>query len=87
MAGAFPSLPFKKGAMEAEMPFHHRCRSSQSFGSAKDFLLEFHQTCPKILLCNFAYKFSPTMITKTFFGVTSKKRSSCVYLQTLGVIF
>ena len=31
------------------------------------------QNLTEKLLCNFAYKFSPTNIMKTFFGVTSKK--------------
>jgi len=30
------------------------------------------EICPKSLMCNFAYKFSLTKITKTLFGVTSK---------------
>jgi len=32
----YPS-PLSKGGMEAEAPFHHRGRSRQNFGSAKDF--------------------------------------------------
>ena len=37
MAGAFYPLPFQKGAMEAEMPFHHWCSSRQIFGVRKIF--------------------------------------------------
>ena len=37
MARAFPPLPFQKGAMEAEVPFHHRCRSRQIFGVRRNF--------------------------------------------------
>jgi len=50
MAGTFPHLPFQKGVMEAEVPFHHRCTSGQIFGSAKDF-------CPN-LPKNFIVQFS-----------------------------
>jgi len=35
----------------------------------------------------FAYKFCPTKIMKTFFGMTSEKTSSSVFLQTLGAFF
>jgi len=38
-------------------------------------------------LCNFAYNFSPTKFIKTFFWIDLQKRSSCVFLQTLGAIF
>jgi len=36
-------------------------------------LPEFPQTCPKRFCATFAYKFPPTKIVKTFFGMTSKK--------------
>ena len=42
---------------------------------------------PETFVCDFAYRFSPTKIMKTFFGVNSKKMSSCVFQQTLGAIF
>jgi len=49
---------------------------------------EFPQTCPKSCSATFAYKYSPTNIMKTFYGVTfRKKRSSFVFLQTSGAIF
>jgi len=35
----------------------------------------------------FAYKFSPPKILKIFFRCGLQKRSSCVFLQTLGAIF
>jgi len=39
MAGAFYPLPFQKGAMEAEVLFYHRCRSTQIFSNKKSKLL------------------------------------------------
>jgi len=51
-----------------------RCRRKQIFGSAKDFF----PNLPKKLSSKFC---------GPFFGETSKKLSSLVFLQTLGAIF
>jgi len=67
---------FKREATGAEVPFHHRFRSRQSFGYAKDFCPNFPKL-PEKFCVTFAYKFSPTKIIKTFFGVTSKKVFMC----------
>jgi len=48
MARAFYPLPFQKEAMEAEMPFHRRCRSRQIFGIAKDFCPNFPKLARKV---------------------------------------
>jgi len=58
-----------------------RCRSRQILGEI------FPQTCPKSFCATFAYKYYPIKIMKTFLDVTSKKRSSCVFLQILGATF
>ena len=65
----------------------HRCRSRQILGGAKDF-------CPNFLKCvwkDFVRLLRPNIFPqrswRPFFGVTSSKRSSCVFLQTLGAIF
>ena len=59
----------------------------ETFWGWEGFLTEFPQTCPKSFCATLAYKFSPTNIMKTVFSVTSKKRSSCVFLHTLGAVF
>jgi len=65
----------------------HRCRSRQILGGAKDF-------CPNFLKCvwkDFVRLLRPNIFPqrswRPFFGVTSSKRSSCVFVQTLGAIF
>jgi len=68
-------------------PNIHRCRGRQSFWRCKRFLPDFPQNCPKSFCAIFAYKFYSTKIVKTFFGITPKKRLSCIFLQTLGAIF
>jgi len=45
MARAFPFCPFKRMAMGAEVPFHHRARSKQILG-VRRILPESPQTCP-----------------------------------------
>jgi len=76
-----PLRPFKRGTMEAKVPFHHRCRSRQMFGSAKDFCPNLPKLARKGFWAIFAHKFSPTKIMKTFFDVICKKRSSCVFCK------
>jgi len=65
---------FKRGATGAEVPFHYRFRSRQIFGVANDFYLNFPKLPRNDYYAIFDYKFSPTKIMTTFFGVTSKKR-------------
>jgi len=49
----------------------HRCSSKQIFGCARIFSLLL-PNLPKKFLCDFAYKFSPTKIMNTIFGMISK---------------
>jgi len=76
---------FTRRATGTEWPFHHRFRSRQSFGDAKDFCPNFPKF-PEKFCATFAYKFSPTKIIKTFFGVTSKKVFMC-FSEKLGRYF
>jgi len=55
-----------------------------NFWGWKRFLPEFFQSLPKSFLCDFCQQLFSHK--GPFFGVTSKKRSSCVFLQTLGAI-
>ena len=64
---AISLLPLQKSGNEAEMPFHHTCRSRQMCGVRRIFA-EFPQTCPKSFLCNFCH-----------FGVTSRKVFICFF--------
>ena len=48
-----------------------RCRSREIWRD-EGLMPEFPQTFPKIICVNFAYRFSPTKIMKTFFGMISK---------------
>ena len=66
----------------------HRCRSRQTFGDAKDFCLSF----PKLIRKVFVWLTLPKIFLsqrsrRPCFGVTSKIRSSCVFVQMLGTIF
>jgi len=63
--------PFKRGA--TEVPFQHRCISSEIFGVAKDFCQNFPKLSRKVFCATFTYKFFPTKIMRTFFGATYKK--------------
>jgi len=65
----------------------HRCRSRQIFGGAKDFYPNFPKFLPEKFLCDFAYRFSPTKIMKTFFWSDLQKGTSCVFLQAVSIIF
>ena len=56
------------------------------FWGCEGFLPEFPKLCLKSCCATFANKFSPTKSMKTFFGATSKSRSSFVFQQTLGAI-
>jgi len=50
MEGAFYPLPFLKGTMETEVPFHHRCRNRQFVGNAKDFCQNFPKFARKVFV-------------------------------------
>jgi len=78
--------PLSKGGNGCGGAFHHRGGAGKFLGGRRIFA-RIPQTCPKSLMCNFAYKFSPTKIMKTFFGVTSTKWSSCVFSANLGYHF
>jgi len=54
------------------------CARASKFLGCKGFLPKFSQTCPKSCHAAFA---------DHFYGVTSKKWSSLVFLQSLGAIF
>jgi len=86
MAETLIPLSFKRGATGAEWPFHHRFRSRQIFGAAKDFCPNFSKLPRNVFCATFVYKFFSTKIIQTFFGVTSKKVFMC-FLQILGTIF
>ena len=75
------------GTQKFSMSHKRKGAGASKFLGVRKLFPEFYQTCPKHFCATFAYKFSPTKIMKTFFGVTSKNRFSCVFLQTLGAIF
>jgi len=79
--GHFLLYPFKRGATGAEVPFHHRCTSRQIFGVRR--------LCPNVpkLAQLLPTNLLPQRSWRPLFGVTSKKRSLCVFMQTLGAIF
>jgi len=83
--GAFIPLSFQKEATRVEVPFHHRCKSRQIFGVRRIFAQIFPNS-PKSFCATSAYKFFPRNI-KTSFWCNIQKKSSCVFLQILGVIF
>jgi len=87
MAGEFPPVLSKSGAMGSEVPFHLWCSSRGNFRGAKDLFPNFPKLARKVFSTTFAYKVSPTKIIKDLFLVWPPKRSSCVFLQTLGAIF
>jgi len=64
----------------------HRCRRRQILGVQRIFA-RISPNLPENFCATFGYRFSPTKIMKTFFSMTFKKRSSCIFLQTLGAIF
>jgi len=85
--GHFPNCPSKGGAMGAEVPCHHRCRSKQMFGLRR-ILCKFPQTFLKSFFVQLLpTNFLPQRPWRPYFGVTSWKRSSCVFMQTLGATF
>jgi len=83
--GHFPLCPVKKGATGAEVPFHHRCRSRQIFG-VRRILPEFPQTCPKSFLGNFCLQIFSHKYHEDLIWCNIQNRSSCVFMQTLGII-
>jgi len=72
---------FKRGATGTEVPFHRRFRSREIFGVAKDFCPTFPKLSGKVFCATFTYKFSPTKIMKTFFGVTSKRGLHVIFCK------
>jgi len=86
MAGEFPPLFSQKGGNGAEAPFHHRFRSRQIFGVAKDFCPNFPKLARKVLR-NFCQKMFSHKNYEDFFWCDLQKTSSCVILQTLSAIF
>jgi len=74
--GYLSLCPFKRGATGAEVPFHHKFKSREIFGVAKDFCPNIPKLSRNVFCATFTYKFSPTKIMKTFFGVTSFMRFS-----------
>ena len=58
-----------------------------NLGECEGFLPEFPQTCRKVFCAILPTNCLPQRSWRPFFGMTSKKRTSCVFLQTLGVIF
>jgi len=74
---------------------HHSYPNVTTIGVRAGKFLEvrriFDQVSPNLpekLLCDFfAYKFSPTKIMKTFFGVTSKKRVFICFSPNVGHYF
>jgi len=79
--------PFKRGATRAEMPFHHRFRSREIFCVAKDICPNFPKLSRKVICAAFTYKFSPTKIMKTFFGVTSEKGLHVIFCKPWAPFF
>jgi len=51
--GRISPSALSKGAMEVEVPFHHRRRSRQIFGSAKDFCPNFPKLAQKVFCAIF----------------------------------
>ena len=80
MAGGLSLCPFKKAATRAELPFHHRCRSRQTFGVAKNICANFPKYPRKTT-------FRPQRSLRPFYSVTSKKGLHVFFLQILGAIF
>ena len=66
MAGGLSLCPFKKAATRAELPFHYRCRSRQTFGVAKNICANFPKHPRKTT-------FRPQRSLRPFYSVTSKK--------------
>jgi len=86
MAGTFLPMRLQNEAMEAEVLF------ITGVGAGKFLRVQriFDRIFPNLTetFCeHFAYKFYPTKIMKSFFWCELQKRSSCVFMQTLGVIF
>ena len=78
--GHFPLCPSKRGA-GAEVPFHYRCRSKGIFWGSMYFCPNFLQPARKAFCATFAYEVFSKKIMKNFFGVTSRKRSSCIFCK------
>jgi len=64
----------------------HRCRSKQILGLRKMFA-RISPNLPEKFLCDFCLQIFSNKDHEDLFGVTSKKRFSCAFLQTLGAIF
>jgi len=85
MAGAFTPLSFRKGTTGAELPFH-RCRSRQILAVQKMFA-RISPNLPVNFLCNFSLQILSHKDHEDLFWCDLQKRSSCVFMQTLGAIF
>jgi len=78
---------FKRGATGAKVPFHHRFKSREIFGVAKDFCPNFPKLSRKVFCATITYKFSPTKIMKILFGVTSKKGLRVIFCKPSAPVF
>ena len=65
----------------------HRCRSRQMFGGAKDCCPNIPKLTQKAFVGLLPTTFLPQRSWRSFLCMASKKRSSCVFLETLGAIF
>jgi len=65
----------------------HRCRSRQMFGGAKDCCPNIPKLAQKAFVGLLPTTFLPQRSWRSFLCMASKKRSSCVFLETLGAIF
>jgi len=80
--GHFSLCPFKRGAIGAEVPFHW-CRSRKILG-CEEFCPNFSKLARKVFCATFAYKFSSTKITKTYFWCNLQKKVFMCFYANLG---
>ena len=78
--------PFKRGTTWTEVPFHHRCKDREIFGSFVDFCPNFPNLPGKLFVHLLPINFLPQRSWRLFW-CDLQKRSSCVFLQTWGAIF
>jgi len=86
MAGAFPPLPFQKGAMGAEVPFHHRCRSRKIFGVRRIFF-RISPNLPEKFFVQFCQQIFSHKDHEGLFLVWSPKKGLHVFFHKLWVWF
>jgi len=65
----------------------HRCRNRQMFRGSKNFYPNFSKLARYVFVRLLTTNFLPQRSWRPYFGVTSIKRSSCVFLQMLDTIF